>query len=453
MAISWAYKRRLIYGGGALLVVVLIVSGIFFISFYQPPTCFDGKKNGGEKGVDCGGSCTELCKDDALNPVVLWSKIFNISGDVYNAVAYVENPNVNSKNPQAQYEFRVYDDKNALMDTRTGVISIPKNKKFAVFEPGFVFKNKKPKYTEFEFTSFGPWQKDASLESDISVKYSSLLSTSTSPRIEGTISNQSLQDIPELELVTFVLDSKENVVASSRTFVDNLAKKTTQDFVFTWPKPFNLGVESCANTLDLALVLDKSGSMKSENVNPPEPFNTVKLTAKNFIKNLSDADQVSVFSFGDKGSKESILSLDKSVAINAIDKLSLGTTSQQTNITEGLASAWDELNSSDAKPGNKKVLVLLTDGAPTEPKSTSTPDYPKISAESVARDILASGAAIYTIGLGKDVNEGFLKNISGDEVNYFFAPNKETLAGIYKNIGSALCEKKPNVITVMYRVP
>jgi len=42
-----------------------------------------------------------------------------------------------------------------------------------------------------------------------------------------------------------VMDDKENTVAVSRTFVEGLAKNSSQDFVFTWPSKFNIGTEPC----------------------------------------------------------------------------------------------------------------------------------------------------------------------------------------------------------------
>ncbi len=450
---SWSTNRQLIYGGSVFLLIVLIVGGILWKVVYRAPTCFDTRQNGDEKGVDCGGSCQLLCKSDALNPVVLWSRIFNVSGSVYTAVAYVENPNATSKNPKGEYEFKIYDDKNILIATRTGEISIPKNQKFAVFEPGINFVNNKPKYVEFTFTSFAPWVKDAEPTPTITMTHSALLATTSIPRIEGTISNTSLETIPSLELTAFVLDNKENVVAASRTFVENLVKRTSQQYIFTWPKPFDFGVESCSNTLDIALVLDRSGSMKSESTNPPEPFTTVLATAINFIKNLHEGDQVSVTSFGTLATENSVLSSNTSDTAITIQNISLSTTSEQTNITDGLRLAKIELVSVRSRAQSKKVIILLTDGVPTEPRSTTTLDYPVISANKIAQEIASSSITIYTIGLGKGVSSGFLKNIAGDESRYFFAPTKESLNTIYNKISTSLCEKKPNVINIMYRIP
>lgn len=448
----WSTKRRLIYGGSVVLIFVIVLSFLTWNFFYKAPTCSDGKKNGDEKGVDCGGSCNSLCLNEALTPVILWSKIFNISGDVYSAVAFVENPNINSENNEAKYQFKIYDIENRLIMTKEGVTSIPKNKKFAVFETGLILKNSKPKSADFKFLSFAPWQKNITKDPEISLKYGTLNSTSTTPNITGKVTNESLYNIPKVELVVVVLDNKENAVAVSRTFVDNLARNSSQDFVFTWPKPFNLGVESCTNPLDVAVVLDKSGSMKSENSNPPEPFNTVKSTAQNFIKNLTDDDQVAVTFFGTNSKQESLLSPNRDKANNIIENVFLSTTTiDQTNIFAGLTDAFNELKSTRSRTDSKKAIILLTDGIPTEPKQTGIQDYPSISAQTVAKEIKDFGILMYTIGLGSNVSEGFLKEISSGDNHYFLAPNKEKLSSIYEKITSDLCTRKPNVITVIYR--
>ncbi|MEQ1561720.1 MAG: VWA domain-containing protein [Nitrospira sp.] len=448
----WSTKRRFIYGFSVVFVFVLVAGGIFGRILYHAPTCSDGFKNGDETGVDCGGGCINLCTSDALEPVVLWSKVFNISGDVYTAVAFVDNPNINSKNPKAKYKFRIFDDKNVLITVKEGETTIPKGKKFTVFETGLILKNTKPKFAEFQFTELASWEKDTSKEPEVSLEYSTLLSTTSAPRVIGTITNKSLENIPAIELDVLITDSKQNVIAASRTFVDNLIKKTSQDFVFTWQKPFNLGVDSCSFPLDVAIALDKSGSMKSEKISPPEPFTTVVSTAQSFIKNLSAEDQVSITSFGNSSALENALSLNKQTAITAVSNLRLSTTTlEQTNITAGLSSAFDELQSSRIRGDSKKVMILLTDGVPTLPTKAGVADNPAVSAQNIADNIKSKDIEIYTIGLGKGVSDTFLKSISTDDAHYLKAPDKETLTSIYGKIASSLCQRKPNVITVIYR--
>lgn len=449
---SWAARRRLIYGGTAVVIMALLTSLFFFKFFYRAPTCSDGIKNGEETGIDCGGSCVNLCSAETLDPIVLWSKIFNISGDVYTLVSYVENPNLNSKNERANYEFRIYDDSNKLITVKEGQTSIPKGKKFAVFENGLVLKGSKPKSVEMEFTAFSSWVKDTGKDPEVTLKYGTLTSTSTIPRISGTVANDSTLNIKELELAVFVLDGNQNVVAASRSFVENLTKKSTQDFVFTWPKPFDLGVEACTAPLDIVLALDRSGSMRSEGLFPPEPFTTVTNTAKNFVKNLKTDDQVAVVTFGNLSQIENNLSLDKQSVISKIESLSLSTTTQEnTNITAGLQDGFTELNSTLSRSGAKKAIILLTDGLPTLPVDPNNPDFPSLSAQQMSQNIKNGNVEIYTVGLGKNVSEGFLKLISTSDSHYFLSPTKETLASVYSRIATNLCQKKPNVINVIYK--
>ncbi len=448
----WSTKRRFIYGGSTILVLAIIFTAVFFGLVYKTPTCFDGARNGDETGVDCGGSCVNLCINENLAPVVLWSKTFNISGDVYSAVAYVENPNINSKNSSAQYEFKIYDSNNNLILTKEGQTSIPKNKKFAIFETGLVIKNNKPRTVDFKFTSFEKWEKDLEKDLDIELSYGTLLSTTTSPRIVGTITNDSLKTVPQSELSVFILDGKENVVAASRTFVDNLTPRSSQDFVFTWPKAFDLGVEVCINPVDVVLALDKSGSMRSESSDPPEPFTTVLSTAKEFVNNLAPEDQVGIVSFGDNSKQESSLSLTKQDAVLGIDGIFFNRAiNEQTNIAGGLTDSLNELLSDRARPESKKVIILLTDGIPTMPKMPNTPDFPAFSARQVSKNINSNKVALYTIGLGKDADGNFLKSITNEDGQYFFAPTKADLGSIYEKISSSLCERKPNVINVIHR--
>jgi len=450
---SWSLKRQIIYGGGTLLVVLAIFALIFYSFFYEAPTCDDGVRNGDEKGVDCGGSCVRLCVGEALNPIILWSRIFNITGDVYSIAAYVENPNLVSKNDKASYEFSLFDESNILIEKIEGETFIPRNKKFIIFESG-VISQKKPASVSFRFTNFSSWMKDDTLEPELQINHSSLLSTSSVPRIEGVIKNNSLNSIDTVELVALIFDGRQNTVAVSRTYVDNLLKNTSQDFVFTWPRPFDLGVSECISPLDLALALDKSGSMRSESSNPPEPLNTVKKTAEDFVSKLKDVDQVSIISFGTEASVDSILSPIKEMSFSAIRSLSIGSTtaSQQTNIGEGLFKSFEELSGERSRSDSKKVIVLLTDGLPTEPKMSGQPDYPKIYSESVANQIRNAGIDLYAIGLGSEVSSGFLNNLTMDNSRYFLAPNKETLSSIYNNIVSAICPRKPNSIQIIYRV-
>ena len=56
-----------------ILAIILIVGLPAFLLLYKAPTCFDGKQNQGEGGIDCGGPCVKLCPSAFLPPEVIWT--------------------------------------------------------------------------------------------------------------------------------------------------------------------------------------------------------------------------------------------------------------------------------------------------------------------------------------------------------------------------------------------
>jgi uncharacterized protein YegL len=453
---SWSHRRQLLY---LLIPLVLALGAYAFIYskyIYSPATCFDGVKNGTETGVDCGGTCALLCKGDVLTPVVLWAKSFNVSGSVWNSVAYIQNSNLTSSAKSVQYVFRLYDANNAVVVTRTGSIDIPANKTFAVFEGGISTGNVVIKHTDFSFSNDPTWQVDTTKSPNLSISNDPVVNASTSPKISGTITNQTLETVGPVELVALIFDGRQNAIGASKTVIDPLASGASSNFIFTWPHPFPVGIDVCEDPSNVMLVLDRSGSMRSTSVNPPEPLNSVKQTAIDFISQLSYGDSVGVVSFGTTPSNPIDQSLSSNIenATGAVSLINISTSTadQNTNIGDALQKASDELLSPQADPTLKKVIVLLTDGIPTDPQKQGVSNYPTLYAENSASQARAQGISIYTIGLGNQVNQDILSNIAGAPERFFSAPDTNTLASIYSQIESSICVRKPNVIEILPRV-
>src|SRR5947209_735804 len=109
MAWSWSKQQQIAY---FLIVFVtfVLITGYFYYYFLKPvPSCFDNKQNQGELGVDCGGTCAALCKSQTSNLLVLWSRSLQVRPGLYDAVAYVENPNSAAGLGQIGYTFTLYD--------------------------------------------------------------------------------------------------------------------------------------------------------------------------------------------------------------------------------------------------------------------------------------------------------------------------------------------------------
>lgn len=249
---SWSAERKTIYLGLAFLVIVIFIAVPAFLIFYKTPTCFDGKKNGNETGIDCGGSCQILCSFEGLDPIVLWSRAFRVAGipsggGVYSAVAYIQNPNINS-DALAAYVFKLYDASNVLIGTRENATIIPKNKVLAIFEPNIDAQSKIPARVTFEFTQKLVWRKNLQISPELVVTQKILSGETNSPRIDATVENKSTESVERIEVVAIVYDDNGNAVAASRTFVDKLDKDQSARVAFTWPLPFPATQKICPDS-------------------------------------------------------------------------------------------------------------------------------------------------------------------------------------------------------------
>lgn len=238
---SWALKRQIIF-----IIVLLVTLGVIVFFIVAPhidniPTCSDGKQNGDETGVDCGGSCSNQCLYEVDQVSILWARAFKVVKGRYNAVAYLENHNPTSAIRNISYRFRFADENNIYIGKREGKTTIPASGKFAVFEPAIDFGNSIPVYVSFEFTETPFWVKapeEKLNEVKVFVSDLELKNENTDPYLSAVIKNNSLFIIPEVDVVVILYDKDGNAITSSRTYLEQLDRGESKEISFTWPSPF-----------------------------------------------------------------------------------------------------------------------------------------------------------------------------------------------------------------------
>lgn len=457
---DWASRRKNFY----LILIVFFLSAITFYFFwnfwYTAPTCFDNIKNGDETGVDCGGSCSLVCKTGAIAPIVRWDpRIFEIENGVWSAVIYVENPNIESFASYFPYKFTVYDDQNNILAEREGATILPRNKTVGIFEGGILIPDgKKPRRTVFEQGKNIVWKRVGDAVSDIAVTHTPLLRLTSAPRVEAVIKNNDLNSVQNIELVAVVFDSKDNAVATSRTFIEEIKGDSSSEVFFTWPRPFDLGEIACEQPSNVVLAIDRSGSMASISKVPTEPLDSVKLAAKYFLGQLKEGDSAALVSFANDAFVESPLSIDFASVSKAIEDIFIhedGT--QYTNIADAVSQSSGVLAAS-SDSSRQGVLVLLTDGIankPSAPKSKGEADdiaYAEKAALDASNILKSGGTKVYTIGLGEGIDEDFLKSVASSPENFFNSPSTTTLTSVYEKVSSSICKELPSRIEITYKV-
>jgi hypothetical protein len=247
MALSWRAKRQLSY----LSIVVGIILIFVYRSFIAPaisvaPTCFDGKQNGSEIGIDCGGSCQMLCSSQVNNLLLRWARVFPVTSSIFNAMAYVDNQNTGSAIKKISYEFRVYDDTGVFITSRVGESFIGPVGRFAIFEPSLNVGNRIPAKTLFKFTETPVWDKiDRRFENfPLAVRDKKLSNQNNKPKLQAFVANDSIYDLINLPVMAVIYDKDGNALGSSRTYIDKLAKNSREQVFFTWPQSFKEAIFS-----------------------------------------------------------------------------------------------------------------------------------------------------------------------------------------------------------------
>lgn len=235
---SWAATRKFAYTAGVILFFAIIAVWIYFLRYYQAPSCTDGKQNQDEEGIDCGGSCAVVCPVSIAEPIVLWSRAFPVTSGIYNAVAYVENPNPGVGVRTATYRFKLYDENNVLVIERVGKVFIAPKERFAVFEPRLNTGNRIPKRVFFEFVKFSDWTKLPKEMPKIIVRGEKFSNVNAAPRVDAILQNGTIIDIGDIDVAAIVYDENDNAMAVSATKVDVLKADSIYNLAFTWERPF-----------------------------------------------------------------------------------------------------------------------------------------------------------------------------------------------------------------------
>ncbi|MDB5238197.1 MAG: hypothetical protein JWM46_467 [Candidatus Kaiserbacteria bacterium] len=238
---SWASRRRTSYALGVIIFFLVVIGGpLAYWYFSIPASCTDGIQNQGETKPDRGGPCP-LLDTSALSPAsILWTRAFRVRDGSYNAVAYIQNQNINAGVTQVAYRFGLYDANNVLVAEKIGMTPLMPSTITPVFSGAVDTGNRVVTHAYFEFTEPLKWQRLSDTSTMLSIHDTTLSDEATVPRVEATVTNTSVKKLSHLIFIVTIFDPAGNAFAASQTAVDSLEAATSSPITFTWPDPFRV---------------------------------------------------------------------------------------------------------------------------------------------------------------------------------------------------------------------
>lgn len=160
--------------------------------------------------------------------------------------------------------------------------------------------------------------------------------------------------------------------------------------------------------MNLVVVVDHSGSMSSDG-----RLEKVKTGLHTLVDNIDDADRISIVSFDDTVTIDAPFAdtLDRTKLHQAINTLQ---PRGGTNIYEGLRSGFNLLGEYPSNERQNRV-IFLSDGLAT------VGDTSQVNIMSMARQFIARGIGLTTIGVGNDFDVALMRGLAENGAgNYYF---------------------------------
>ncbi len=233
----WAQRRKLTYMFSILTVLTAIVFLIVRQSLVVDPSCADGKKNGSEVGIDCGGICLQYCPNELPDPKVRWVRTFPVTPSIVHAVASIEHGNPHAGVYQVGYKFKLYDERNTLITEQTGTTFIGTMGRSAIVDTLIPVGNTPATRVQFSFTEPIRWQKISTLFATAVIK----TDRTVLERFEGgtrlavTLENESRFNFKNTETVAVLYDASGNAITASKAIVPEITALSDKVVYFTWP--------------------------------------------------------------------------------------------------------------------------------------------------------------------------------------------------------------------------
>jgi len=231
--------KQFLYGIFYLALWAMFFIGAYFLFFKSPPSCFDGKKNQTEEGIDCGRICGNICLPADLKRIeqVGQVKILFPEPSRIGLLARLRNPNPNHSARRVNFRLRVFDDRGEIFESFGTTFVYAGELKYlaqlALLPPGF-----EPRRISRAELTLGDeeWAQVSDFyRPSLRLQEQNVIVEADKIRIEGKIRNEDTLTLSNVTILALFYGSQGQLAGFSETGLDNLFPSETRPFVILHP--------------------------------------------------------------------------------------------------------------------------------------------------------------------------------------------------------------------------
>ncbi len=231
--------------------LILAGAGIYYFYFYQTASCFDGKQNQDEAGVDCGGVCVSCERLTAQNLKTNWVKIFPLENNRYDLAAEITNPNPNFGLSQLNYTFQLKDAAGQIFTKSGNTFILPGQTKYIIeanFDAGRkieLISLSLPSINKNDWQELKPDYDPRTVSLYIKDRqFQYLEGKAAVAQAAGVIKNDSDFDFDRVVVSVVLFDADKEAIGVNKTEAWTIPAGSERYFSVLWFEPLSVEVKS-----------------------------------------------------------------------------------------------------------------------------------------------------------------------------------------------------------------
>lgn len=255
------FLKQFIYGAFFIVFWLAVIYGVWLLVYR--PSCTDRIKNQGEEGVDCGGPCAPCAVlGQPLRLRAVWF-VDSKTGKV-DLAAEIKNPNADWGAKEFAYTFLASDANGKLIGRIPGRSFLLPGETRWIVEPAVAIVGRIADLKLEIPPESVVWQKLRPFAQDVGLPTRNVSFRQIRPpeigfaEVRGEFVNHSSFTLKTVEVVAVLLDKSREAIGVGKTVLNNVLPGKVQQFVISWPNPFQGEISTVATEAHSNFLADQN---------------------------------------------------------------------------------------------------------------------------------------------------------------------------------------------------